>query len=260
MTAVAEADLNLHQRYNIDLPQQTVAESLNALAQQTGAQFLFPYQLANAQAAQPVKGQLTLLQATHQLLHNTGLQSDLVDGVLTISLAGDGGYSGNQNHKGKRMNTNKRKTVLATMVGLFAAGGMSATVAQGHVGESARAQNVLDEIIVTAQKREQNVQDVAIAITAISGDQLKSKGIDSPSDLQFSVPGLTLGATITGGAQVTMRGIGAENLTPGGDPGVPLHIDGHYIQSSAYMLKDFFDVERVEVLRCPQGTLYGRNV
>ena len=62
-----------------------------------------------------------------------------------------------------------------------------------------------------------------------------------------------------GTAQVTLRGVGAENVFPGGDPGVPIHIDGHYIQASSYILQDFLDVERVEVLRGPQGTLYGRN-
>ena len=85
LTAVAEAQHNPQQLYAVDLPPQTIAESLNQLARQTGAQFLFPYQLANAIAARPVKGHFTLLQATQNLLHNTGLSSDLVDGVLTIS-------------------------------------------------------------------------------------------------------------------------------------------------------------------------------
>ena len=220
--------------------------------QQADVTVIYPFERVKDHHTNRLQGEYSVTHAVAILLDNTGLQAQFSpEGHLVITQVDE--------TKGKRMNTNKRKTVLATMVGLFAAGGMTTTMAQEQVGESARAQSVLDEIIVTAQKREQNVQDVAIAITAISGDQLKAKGIDSPSDLQFSVPGLTLGATITGGAQVTMRGIGAENLTPGGDPGVPLHIDGHYIQSSAYMLKDFFDVERVEVLRGPQGTLYGRN-
>jgi len=157
------------------------------------------------------------------------------------------------------MNTNKRKTVLATMVGLFAAGGMSATMAQGQVGESARAQGVLDEIVVTAQKREQNLQDVGLAISALTGETLEAKGIDNVLDLQFSVPGLSLGPTIFGSAKASIRGVGSVNIFPGGDPGVPVHVDGHYVQSTAYLLRDFLDVERVEVLRGPQGTLYGRN-
>ena len=259
MTAVAEADLNLHQRYNIDLPQQTVAESLNALAQQTGAQFLFPYQLANAQAAQPVKGQLTLLQATHQLLHNTGLQSDLVDGVLTISLAGDGGYSGNQNHKGKRMNTNKRKTVLATMVGLFAAGGMSATMAQGQVGESARAQAVLDEVIVTAQKRKESMQDVGIFISTFTGDKLAESGIENTLDLQMVTPGLSI-STLNNNGYITIRGVGSSTLEgPSSDPSASIYIDGVYQSRLTSFNVEMMDIERVEVLKGPQVALYGRN-
>ena len=85
LTAVAEAQHNPQQLYAVDLPPQTIAESLNQLARQTGAQFLFPFQLAQSKAARPVKGHFTLLQATQHLLHNTGLTSDLVDGVLTIS-------------------------------------------------------------------------------------------------------------------------------------------------------------------------------
>ncbi len=118
---------------------------------------------------------------------------------------------------------------------------------------------VLEEVIVTAEKREQNVQKVPSAISAFSAGMLKARGISKPQDLQFSVPGLIIGETSVGSVQVTMRGIGAENNGAGGDPGVPLHIDGHYIQFSNYILRDLFDVERVEVQRGPQGTLYGRN-
>ncbi|MGB2264893.1 MAG: TonB-dependent receptor plug domain-containing protein, partial [Glaciecola sp.] len=60
-------------------------------------------------------------------------------------------------------------------------------------------------------------------------------------------------------SQVTLRGIGAENINPGGDPGVAVHVDGAYQQYTGYIAQDLFDVERVEVLRGPQGTLYGRN-
>jgi len=64
---------------------------------------------------------------------------------------------------------------------------------------------------------------------------------------------------LNGPVKVTIRGIGTENTRAGGDPGVPIHINGHYMQNTAYILRDMLDVERVEVLRGPQGTLYGRN-
>ena len=271
LTAVAEAQHNPQQLYAVDLPPQTIAESLNQLARQTGAQFLFPFQLAQSKAARPVKGRFTLLQATQYLLHNTGLTSDLVDGVLTISpiycqqgetICDPNNLYGHtdESTKGKRMNiknSTKRKTLLAGLVGLFAAGGTAQVAAQG--GEAATSQSAIDEIIVTAQKREQSLQDTALAITALTGEGLEDRGIESGYDLQFSVPSLTMGESNVGAAQVTLRGVGMENVFVGGDPGVPIHVDGHYIQDTSYILQDFMDVERVEVLRGPQGTLYGRN-
>ncbi len=259
LTAVAEAaQVDVHKQYTFNLPRQTVADSLNDIAKHTGAQFLFPYELAKSVTAKPVSGYFTLLEATSQLLQNTGLKSDLVDGVLTISSQDDASTAFNQS-KGKSMNIKHRKSLLATLVGLFAAGGAATATAQDEMQESARAQNVLDEIIVTAQKREQNLQDVGLAISAITGEGLAKRGIDSPMDLQYSIPSLSLGSTVVGNAQVTIRGVGVENIVVGGDPGVPLHMDGHYLQSSAFMLHDLLDIERVEILRGPQGTLYGRN-
>ncbi len=117
----------------------------------------------------------------------------------------------------------------------------------------------IEEIIVTAEKREAGVQDTPLAISTFSGEQLAELGIDDAGDLQYYVPGLTFGKTVTRTSQVTLRGIGAENINPGGDPGVAVHLDGAYQQSTAFIGQDFFDVERIEVLRGPQGTLYGRN-
>jgi iron complex outermembrane receptor protein len=269
LTAVAEAQPNPQPVYAVDLPPQTIAESLNQLARQTGAQFLFPFHLAHSKAARPVKGRYTLLQAMQHLLHNTGLQGDLVDGVLTISQVpceptesdcDPNNLYGYHSEKGKSMNiknSTTRKTLLAGLVGLFAAGGATQVAAQG--GEVATEQSRIDEIIVTAQKREQSLQDTALAITALTGEGLKVRGIDSGYDLQFSVPSLTTGPAALGAAQVTLRGVGMDNAEIAGDPGVPIHIDGHYIQDTAYIFQDFMDIERVEVLRGPQGTLYGRN-
>jgi iron complex outermembrane receptor protein len=118
---------------------------------------------------------------------------------------------------------------------------------------------VIEEIIVTAQKRESNVQTTPLAISAFAEEQLDNRGIDNAGDLQLYVPGLTFGKTVTRTSQVTLRGIGAENINPGGDPGVAVHVNGAYQQSTAFIAQDFFDVERIEVLRGPQGTLYGRN-
>jgi len=141
-------------------------------------------------------------------------------------------------------------------------------IAWGSAASPANAQDVRDApagqlgaqpIVVTAQRREQDIQDTPIAVTAISGDDLEGQGISSAGDLQYLVPGLSFGRSTSTQGIATLRGVGAVNISVGGDPGVALYVDGHYVQNSAYVTQDFFDVERVEVLRGPQGTLYGRN-
>jgi iron complex outermembrane receptor protein len=120
------------------------------------------------------------------------------------------------------------------------------------------AQQVLEEITVTAQKRAENLQDVPIAVSAFDKDALTDRGFESVSDLSQMVPSLQVG-NFGPVAFVAMRGIGMENTTAGGDPGVALHVDGVYIGRPVGTLFNAFDMERVEVLRGPQGTLYGRN-
>ncbi len=117
----------------------------------------------------------------------------------------------------------------------------------------------VEEIVVTAERRAESVQDVAVAVTALSGDALLERGINSAGDLQFVTPGLSFARSTSTQGVSTLRGVGAVNISVGGDPGVAFYVDNHYVQNSAYVSQDFFDVERVEVLRGPQGSLYGRN-
>lgn len=120
------------------------------------------------------------------------------------------------------------------------------------------AQAQIDEIVVTAQKRSESAQRVPLAITALDEETLTEVGFDGFEDLSRITPGLQLG-TFGPWAFVNLRGIGQENNTAGGDPGVALHYDGIYIGRPVGFLFSAFDSERVEILRGPQGTLYGRN-
>ena len=116
----------------------------------------------------------------------------------------------------------------------------------------------LDEIIVTARKRAENTQDVPIAISALNEKVLQESGFDGVEDLANMVPSLQFG-TFGPTTFLNIRGIGSENTTGGSDPGVALHVDGVYVGRPVGALFSSFDTERVEVLRGPQGTLYGRN-
>ncbi len=116
----------------------------------------------------------------------------------------------------------------------------------------------IQEIVVTARKREENLQGVPISISAITADRIQADGVQSVQDLQYLVPGLSVSST-NGGGFLFIRGVGSDIIGPGGEPGVAYNLDGVYVGRLEAALTQFSDVERIEVLRGPQGTLYGRN-
>lgn len=116
----------------------------------------------------------------------------------------------------------------------------------------------LDEIVVTASRRESTIRDTPIAVSAYSGAALESARVDSLKDLTSRTPNLQFGG-IANNANVSIRGIGNTQLTLGSDPGVAFHEDNVYLGQTALAGSNFLDVARVEVLRGPQGTLFGRN-
>ena len=122
----------------------------------------------------------------------------------------------------------------------------------------AQSSALLEEIVVTAQRRAESVQDVPIAINAFSEAQLKAVGIDSTLDIQLKVPGLHL-EPLAGHGFAYVRGVGTDTLTPGLEPTTAVHIDGVYLPRLTSIISDFYDTERVEVIKGPQGTLFGRN-
>jgi iron complex outermembrane receptor protein len=116
----------------------------------------------------------------------------------------------------------------------------------------------LEEIVVTAQKREQTLQETSVAVTAIGAERLQAANINSIEDLQLIVPSVYFGNDFNM-AKLTVRGVGSNTSTTGSETGVALHVDGAVVSRAEAQLTSLFDLERVEVLRGPQGSLYGRN-
>lgn len=118
----------------------------------------------------------------------------------------------------------------------------------------------IEEIVVSAQKREQNLQDVSIAIAAFTGDEVSALGFREPSDIAVMVPNVTA-VNVFGNSQTnfSIRGIGLNDIAPNSNSPAAVHLDEVYLSYGIMLNFGLFDVDRVEVLKGPQGTLYGRN-
>jgi iron complex outermembrane recepter protein len=141
----------------------------------------------------------------------------------------------------------KRHALSAAIVA--ALGGYVGTSAPVAWSQESQASSGLEEIVVTATRREQNLQDVPLAVVAFTGDMLQRQNIENMEDLKAVVPNVIIAGNLGGSdtASFTMRGI----------PNVGTYIDGIWqVSNNGLLLREFVDLDRVEVLRGPQGTLY----
>ncbi|MDH3410829.1 MAG: TonB-dependent receptor plug domain-containing protein, partial [Gammaproteobacteria bacterium] len=120
-------------------------------------------------------------------------------------------------------------------------------------------ERAIEEVIVTATKRAESVQDIPLSVNAFSGAQLEEAGVKDIRDIAAQTPGLSIKSRGETEGSVFIRGIGSAAPGIGADPAVGIYIDGLYAARGTNATAAFFDVERVEVVKGPQGTLFGRN-
>jgi outer membrane receptor protein involved in Fe transport len=117
----------------------------------------------------------------------------------------------------------------------------------------------VEEVVVTATKKEESIQDLALSIEAISAQSLDENQVYDVSDLAEITPGLETSKVIGSGSGWTIRGMGSFGIGAGVIASVVTAVNGHSVNDSVVADTGFFDLERIEVLKGPQGTLYGRN-
>jgi outer membrane receptor protein involved in Fe transport len=148
-----------------------------------------------------------------------------------------------------------RTTVSASVVGACAFGFAGVAAAQDQQGPT-----TIDDIIVTAQKREQNLQDVPIVVTSLSAETLDDAGVRDIKDLQILTPGMTVTSTQSEASTTArIRGVGTVGDNPGLESSVGVVIDGVYRSRNSVGFGDLGELQRIEVLKGPQGTLFGKN-
>lgn len=244
------------QQYDIDIPALNAALALNRLAEQTGAILLFPYDIAEARQANVVVGRYTLMDALDNLLQGSGLSGGLSDKrAIQITL---NKVSERKNEEGsmaaeKVPFSNKFATFFASV--FFATGSVGAQTGEGEEDYVRQ----IEEVIVTAQKREQSLQDVPIAISAFNEDFLRDNQITDMQDLYLYTPGYVAQPGYDFIGLSSLRGIRSNDFGYGGDPAFGVFVDGVYQGRTGASISSMFDIARIEVIKGPQATLFGRS-
>jgi iron complex outermembrane receptor protein len=156
----------------------------------------------------------------------------------------------------------RRPLSQAVASALVVAGLTAPLFAQAQDAPRRSASVLLEEVVITARKRDESMQDVPVAVAAFGSDQIEALKVRDLTNLAVSMPNVSLDdiGTIKGTANFMIRGLGVNSSIPSIDPTVGIFMDGVYLGLNYGVIMDTFDLERIEVLRGPQGTLFGRNV
>ncbi|MEM9622492.1 MAG: TonB-dependent receptor [Pseudomonadota bacterium] len=236
-----------------------LAFALTELGKQANLEIAFSPVSVSEIDAPTVVGRMTPAEALELLLAGSGLHSRRSRHGVILVVKGDA-PDAEHNREANVLIENRKKGLLAGVSSLAAAFGANA---QDRAAENG-ANNNNDVIIVTAQKRAQNQQDVPIAIQSFSAADLADRGLTNIAEVGVFTPNVTIDSTsaFSGSTQVLgafIRGIGQSDFAFNLEPGVGVYIDGVYYARALGSVVDLLDLERVEVLKGPQGTLFGRN-
>jgi|GEM_PF-1365858 len=245
------------QMYDIDIPALNAALALNRLAEQTGAILLFPYDLAEARQANALKGRYTLMDALDSLLQGSGLSGGLSDKRAIQITLDEVAERNNEEGSMAIVKLPPRKTFAAFLASVFFATG-SVGAQTNEAGED--YEFTIEEVIVTATRRETGIQTTAVSISAFSGAKLEEFGKTSLTQFIDAVPGVTSVDAGGGTNRIIFRNI-ATSTQEAGSATSATYFDDFALNNPGRGMPELrlVDMERVEVLKGPQGTLFGRS-
>lgn len=229
-----------------EISQRDAGAALNEVAKQARVQMLFDYKIVEGIQTNEVNGSYSTWDALLLLVENTGLQPVRIDdNIFSV-------VPGNNNTRRTEDMINNKSLLGSALVALS----MSAQPVAQAQEDGPRA---LEEIVITAQKREQSLLDVPITVNALSGDDLDNFAVDNLFEAANLVPGLVFSRAPDDGLALTIRGLGTPARTQSFDQSVALFLDGIFYSKGRMYSSAFFDVERIEVVKGTQSTLLGKN-
>jgi outer membrane receptor protein involved in Fe transport len=269
---MAQAQKKTH----VDIPAQPLADSLRAIGSQSNTNILFDRSLVADRQAAALKAYLTPDEALSRLLAGTGIKHEFLNETTVVIARADGSDASSpgsgasaasagpsspasKNDESKEGQKSAGRFQLAQTDQRAASQSSSVTA-----GSQDAAGNVMGEVVVTAQKREERLKDVPISMSVLSGDQLDLSSSQGVSAELTKVPGIVAFPNLQagGGTIISVRGVSAGSATFAGSNPVSYYLDSvpfGLVQSAVTPDSNAYDLERVEVLRGPQGTLYGAS-
>ncbi len=241
--------------FDLNIPAADADIALKHLSRQTGHSVIFQSVEVEDIKTNSLAGRYTIHAAIEVLLQGTILMGGLTEsGVITISRKPTGKKEENHQMSIK----NPGKSLFAGLVAIITTLTATPHVAgQENAGKSGSL--TLEEIIVTAQKREQSLQDVPITISTLDGDTIQQQGVDDLLDIAPLVPGMIFGRAPDDGLILTFRGLGTAARSSAFEMAVSYFIDGVFMGKQRLYTMPFFDVDQIEFVKGTQSTLLGKN-